>query len=533
MAGCIIAGAVLVSGYSPGVLQRPVSEFESIEIPARPTFAGAANASHDLRTVIALRDELFDVAERLVQEIPKPDSLCLLGTVHHLHDNDGEAVKLWQQCLRIDPQFADAHHALGMRALAQGDFGEAEASLRAALRIDPGWYDVPLPLERALQSQGKFPEAVSVLESFVAAHPQAWEGWHRLGLAYQALDDHENAKRCHLQALTLKPDFTNAYHGAATAFKKLGQVAEAEPYAEKFHALMADDLRRERALRTDFGDENRTRERVVRTRLTAARVYLKHGRPEAAESQWQRVAELDPQDRECRESLCDLYTRQQRPVDALRVRMELSKLEPDNPRQLLSLGILQYQNRQLGDAEGTFRRVIVLAPQQAEGYAALAQVQMSPGRNADEAVELALQAVKRSPTAGNYFILAMAHESRGEPAATRQALEEAIRRDPAEARYREPMHGCKGRSGHELPNDALGTALASWRRVCHCRVGGSDVLVYEAIATRPSVVGVSAERRFVHRGAAHRGRSAWPSIGDTTHKCDRRFGCRFSAPRWR
>jgi tetratricopeptide (TPR) repeat protein len=440
---CIGIAGVILTGYSLYLRsQAPVTPaaadpFSAIEIPARPQFSPGADASPAPADVVALRDELFDVAEQLVRAIPAPDALCLLGTAHHLAANDDVAVQLWQQCLQMDPQFADAHLALGMRLLDRGEFAAAEASLREALRIDPVWNEVPLPLEKALHNQGKFPEAVKVLETFVAAHPGSLEGWHRLGLAYQTVGDHENAMRCHLQALKIKPDFGFAYQGVAAALKKLGRAAEAESYAPKIRELMAEDNRRERALRTNLGHENRLRDRVVRTRLTAARVYMKFNRLAEAEAQWQRVAALDPQEFESRESLCALYSRQQRLTDALRMRTELSKLDPDNSRQLLSLGTLQYKNHQLDEAEATFRRVIDLAPQQAAGYAALAQTQMSPGRDLDEAVQLAHQAVKLAPTAEHYYILAMVESSRGDPSACRAAIEEAIRLDPSEARYRE------------------------------------------------------------------------------------------------
>ncbi len=46
--------------------------------------------------MVAMREEIFDVAEQLVREIPLPDSWCLLGTVHHLYANNEVAVRIWQ-----------------------------------------------------------------------------------------------------------------------------------------------------------------------------------------------------------------------------------------------------------------------------------------------------------------------------------------------------------------------------------------------------------------------------------------------------
>jgi adsorption protein A len=93
--------------------------------------------------------------------------------------------------------------------------------------------------------------------------------------------------------------------------------------------------------------------------------------------------------------------------------------------------------RQLAEADAAFRRVIELAPQQAEGYAGLAQVQMSPGRDQQEAVALARTAVQLAPTAAHHHIFATASWNAGDPASSLVALEQALRLDPANGRYRE------------------------------------------------------------------------------------------------
>lgn len=337
----------------------------------------------------------------------------------------------------MDPQFADAHHALGNWYLGRGDLAAAEASLRKAWQIDPNWVEIPLPLDKALQGQGKFRESIELLEQFLSSHPSDADTWHRIGLAYHQIGEFEKARHSHQQAIDLRPNFTPAHHGLATALRKLGRTEEAGRHEQRFQELMAADKRAEKLGRDDQGDQRRVRFRLVQTRLTAGRVYYKHRRPDAAELQWRRVAELDPTNRESQEGLCEVLSQQQRWDEALVFRSRLLELEPEDSRQLLSLGSLQYKSGQLDDADVTFRRVIALAPRQPNGYAGLAQVQLSPGRNAEEAVTLARQAVELAPTAAHHYILATAHWMRGDAEATRASLEEAIRLAPREVLYRE------------------------------------------------------------------------------------------------
>jgi len=412
----------------------------SLEIPSRPTFA-RAESPPKAHAVAALRDECFDVAERLVSELPgNLHAVCLLGTVHHRHGNDAAATRLWDHCLQLDPHFADAHHTHGLRDLVAGDFAAAEEHLREAQRIDPAWEEIPLPLAQALASQGKRDEAARVLESFVGSHPESSEGWWRLGQAYYELKEYRNSERCYRAASEADPPSAAALYGRAKSLEKLGAAREAREQMHKFCRLRHEEDRTVRAARKSMTDEDRLRFRVVQTRMTAGRVCLMAGSLANAQTHFLRAAALDPQHRESRETLCDLYQRQERPADAVPIRQELCDLEPDNPRHWLSLGFLSNQTGRPAEAEEGFRRVNELTPRQADGYAALAQVQMLPDRNPGEAVELAKTAVDLAPTAPHHYVLATACWSAGERAAARAALEQAIRLDPADPRYREAYH---------------------------------------------------------------------------------------------
>jgi Flp pilus assembly protein TadD len=88
------------------------------------------------------------------------------------------------------------------------------------------------------------------------------------------------------------------------------------------------------------------------------------------------------------------------------------------------------------EAETAFRRVVELAPNQAEGYAALAEIHLLPGRNAAEAVSLASKAVELSPSARHHYVLATAYWHAGDASAARDELERAIRLKPDEPEYR-------------------------------------------------------------------------------------------------
>jgi tetratricopeptide (TPR) repeat protein len=431
-AGIAVAALALRAGSE----RPPFDQAENaakLEIPPRPVVEDAASASGD---VAALRSECFDIAERLVQTLPNnPHALCLLGTVHHLFASEGEALRLWQRCLEINAQFADAHLALGHRAVNRSEFATAERHFREALRIDPAWDEVPLPLADALMHEDKLPEAVQVLEKFLARHPDSSEGWNRLGKAYDRLEDYENAGRCYTRALAIAPDFPDAHYGAGTAFQKLGDEAGSREHLDRFRELQSRLERKVREGRGYVSDKARLQLRAATTNLTAARVYALHSRLEQAETHWKRAAELDANNRESHESLADLYTRQGRLDEALARYETLCGLEPDNAAHWLRHGRLAYKSGRIDDAATSFRKAIELAPQHSEGYAFLAQVEAA--RNLPEALRLARQAVELSPIAPHHFILSDVLWRAGDESGSRAALEQALKLDPSEPRYRE------------------------------------------------------------------------------------------------
>jgi tetratricopeptide (TPR) repeat protein len=422
--------------WSPPEVPPPAAA--GLEIPRRPQFPPPSESTPGSATVAALRDEAFDVAERVAKALPdSPRALCLLGSVHHRYSAESVAIDLWRRCLDLDPRFAEAHHSLGLLANSAGDFAVAEEHLQAALRINPTWAEVPLPLAQALLGQNKLRETVALLEPFVQANPASAQGWCRLGQAYHQSGDYENARRCHLAAVEADPQLADARHGAALALEKLGQAEQARRHFEELRKLRGEEQRTARVAQKSLTDEGRVRETAVAMCLAAARVWLLHGQAQEAERLWRRAAELGPRDRESRHSLCMFYAQQQRWAEALPFHKELCDLAPDDPQQWLSLGVLYGKIDQPNEAESALRRAIAIAPDLADCHAALAEVQMLPGRDVQEAVSLAAKAVALAPTARHHYVLSAARWNSGDAAGARSALEEAMRLDPGEREYRE------------------------------------------------------------------------------------------------
>lgn len=413
-------------------------EDESLAIPDRPVFGIRSDPTPVEIRVAALREESFDVSEQIVKDLPEsPHAWWLLGQVHYRHANEATAAQLWQTCLRMDPQFADAHFSFGMAALKKGDFATAERWLSRALQSDPTWGEVPAPLAQAMLAQGKVDEAISVLESFLRTQPESSEAWCRIGQAQQQAGNHAQAKQSYLKAIALSPESAEAHYGAAMAFQRLGRPDEARKHLDEFGRFGAQQDADFLEMRAGLNDTDRMRGAVINTLVTAGELYALHGRLENAEACWKRAADLDEEHRRSREMLSVLYARQQRLDEAMQLRKELCRLAPERSDYWLSLGRLCVRCGRPSEAEAPLRRVIELAPRRPEGYVALAEIHMLPGRDPHRAVELARKAVDLSPTASHYSILAAAYSAVGDRASGREAAEMAVRLERAAPRSQE------------------------------------------------------------------------------------------------
>ncbi len=281
------------------------------QIPPRPQLEAAGPASLERRSVAPLRDETFEVAESVVAAFPRAaDAVCLLATVHHRHNNNPAAIELLSACLRLDPQFADAHRMLGHMAMEQGDHAQAEHHFRDALAVDPDWRIIPPALAETLFLQSKFQEAVEILAPHCRRYPQDVQTLCKLGVAYLQTREPERAKECFAAALDVDPQNAEACNGLANVMRALGDHSQAETYTKRCCQLTATRDHATRRHRPDFNDTWRMQRTLINTCMTAARVCLKQGDVPRAAAHCRRAAELDCRHIPSREMLCDLLVQQ-------------------------------------------------------------------------------------------------------------------------------------------------------------------------------------------------------------------------------
>lgn len=388
-------------------------------------------------TPAAVVEEARHVAHWLMERFPNdPDSLEVMARVHHWLGDSAEAVKCWQQCLELNPDYVHAYFGMGIVAEGKGEYQKAVKLFRRAAELAPDSPEPQRQLASALINLGQMDEAISVLETHVKSTPDPAAALVMLGMAYRHLKDFERAKETYEAAIRAYPANPNAHYGLAIACTRLGETEQAKEHMARFKELMAKEKNLRKNQRRQFDDLAEMSQKLAGTYTTAGQLFDGNGKPAEAERLWRRGAAVDPTGVACRRALAKMLGEQGRIPDALDVLAQLAAIEPENPGYQMDIGWLNAELKQFDEAEQAYRKACELAPEHPYGYVGLARLYLQTDQKPQETTELAETAVRLQPTAVNYWLLGLARERNGDDQGALSAIRRAMGLEAGNATYR-------------------------------------------------------------------------------------------------
>lgn len=148
------------------------------------------------------------------------DALHLSGLIAYQLGNNGSAVALIAQAIRIRPAEASYHYNLGVLLQAETQLDGAAACYRQALAIKPDYLDVFPNLGAILHEQGRLVEAIACYRQALAIKPDYAVAYCNMGFTLQAQGKIGEAIACYRQALAIKPDYAEAYCNLGVALSE-------------------------------------------------------------------------------------------------------------------------------------------------------------------------------------------------------------------------------------------------------------------------------------------------------------------------
>ena len=145
------------------------------------------------------------------------------GKEHYRNDEDTQALEAFQQAIKLNPEFAEAHFRLGLTYDALGQEQEAQASYKKAVETYKKYF------------------TTEENEKDAEAH-------YNLGQTYAGLHLFSEAVREYRQATRLKPDDAAIHYDLGLALMRLAQYDEASAAFSKSLELDPQNYRAEDSL---------------------------------------------------------------------------------------------------------------------------------------------------------------------------------------------------------------------------------------------------------------------------------------------
>jgi Flp pilus assembly protein TadD len=138
-----------------------------------------------------------------------------------------EALSQYQEAIRLKPGFADAHYSLGIALVTKGQIDEAIRQYQEAIRLKPDYAEAHNNLGIALGRKGQMDEAIRQFQEATRFKPDNAEAHYNLGLALGRKGQTDEAIRHFEAALKARPDYPEAHNCLGTVFYQQGRSGEA------------------------------------------------------------------------------------------------------------------------------------------------------------------------------------------------------------------------------------------------------------------------------------------------------------------
>ncbi|MBP2295840.1 O-linked N-acetylglucosamine transferase, SPINDLY family protein [Azospirillum rugosum] len=156
-----------------------------------------------------------------------PEYLYNLGTALRDLGRLDEAVAAYERVVRLAPDRADAHMAVGALHQLRRQPIEAIAAYRRAIAIRPDSAEAHSSLGMVLQEVGQREEAIAAFSAAILHKPSHAEGHSNLGFALQGLGRLSESAAAFAVALAFRPEFPEAWSNLGNTFKEMGLLDRA------------------------------------------------------------------------------------------------------------------------------------------------------------------------------------------------------------------------------------------------------------------------------------------------------------------
>ncbi len=266
--------------------------------------------------------------------------LCLVLTRQQLgYWQDSEALS--RHALAVTEKNFLAHRNLGNALAKKGENDEAIRQYQEALRLKPDYPEAHNNLGNALDDKGQTDEAIRHFQEALRLKPDYPEAHNNLGIALGKEGQTDEAIRQFQEALRLEPECAGAHYNLGAAFGLKGQTEEAIRQFQEAVRLKADD---------------------AEAHYNLGNTLLEKGQTDEAVRQYREVLRLKPDHAAAHNNLGTALYHQGHTDEAIRQYLEALRLKPDYAAAHNNLGTALYRQGRTDEAIRQFQEALRLKP---------------------------------------------------------------------------------------------------------------------------------------------------------------------------
>jgi putative PEP-CTERM system TPR-repeat lipoprotein len=325
-------------------------------------------------------DEALQYANRAVAaNSESPDAQFILGAIHERRREPADAIKAFNEVLRLNPRAAVAQVALARLSLATGNQEAALKHAEEAKQADPMNRAGRVVLARSLLARGDLTRAETEINMLAAETHEVPVVYNLTGALQARKGNFDAARKSFSRVLELAPNDFEALAGLVGLDVQTKQVNAA---VARVDAALAKSPNRPELL------------------ALASQVYSAAGQPARTEELLKRAVAADPGYSDGYALLAAHYFQQKR-VDEARSEFEsMVKRDPSAvaPRTIVGL-ILEMQGKR-AEAKKWYEDTVATTNDAPIVANNLAMIYANEGNNLDQALQLAQSAKQRLPDSG-------------------------------------------------------------------------------------------------------------------------------------
>jgi tetratricopeptide (TPR) repeat protein len=314
---------------------------------------------------------------------------CSVGTMLVANGRVTEAIRVFENALRIEPDYAEGHHNLGKALWRAGKRPEAIREYEYVLRLKPDLAEEYYLLGIALWQTGKGPEAIRKYEDALRLKPDYAEAHSNLGGALAQTGKIEDAIAHYEQALRIKPDLAEAHYNLALALAQLGRAQEAIGHLELALRIKPDFAEVHYSLANGLAQTGKIEEAIahyeqalrIKPDLAEAHGNLgfalaRLGRVPEAVGHWEQALRLKPDYAEAHGNLGLALAQLGRVPEAVGHWEQALRIKPDYAEVHYVLGMALEQAGKIEEAIAHYEQALRIKPDLAEARNALARLRV-------------------------------------------------------------------------------------------------------------------------------------------------------------